>query len=112
MGMKGFLQEDYNAMRSALYKCMDLFGKHKKRYINKKDYERASKMLKYENLCKDSLQIKDDKDYLCLIVTSRGMTSNINTDNFYSYCGIIEAAILKLKQDKQEKFNELNRREL
>ncbi len=96
------MQEDYNEMRIALFKCRDLFKNNKKKLVGKKDFEKAYKMRKYEKICSDALKIKKVDDYYCIIVTNHGVTSSINSKDFMSRLGTLELANLKLQQDKQE----------
>lgn len=109
--MNDVLKEDYNQMRLALYKCIEIFNRSKKKYIDKKDYDRAAKMREYEKLCKDAIQPKLQKDFLCMIITQKGITTTIDAQSYFSKCGLIDLAIMKLKQDKQVMFDKCNRLE-
>ena len=107
------MKEDYNEMRLALFECRKLFYKLKKKYIEKKDYMKAANTRRYEKLCTDALKVKEYNNYYCIIITDRGVTSNISGDTFMSLIGMYEMALVKISQDKTKmiekcKYNSLD----
>lgn len=96
------MKEDYNEMRIALFKCRKFFSIAKHKHIEKKDYERAAKARQWERLCDDALKVKTYKNYYSIIVTDRGITSNLCSDNFMYRMGMMEMASTKISEDKTE----------
>ena len=96
------MQEDYNEMRTALFKCRDLFRNNKKKLIDKNDYEKAAKARDYEKICTNALKVRPQGNYYCIIVTDHGVTSSMTSKDFMSRLGTYELAAIKLQDDKKE----------
>lgn len=96
------MKEDYNEMRIALFKCRKFFTTSKHKHIKKKDYALAAKARQWERLCTDALKLKAYKNYYNIIVTDRGITSNMCSDNFTHRIGMLEMASQRISQDKKE----------
>ena len=110
--MDKIILEDYNQMRKTLLKCRNVFRANKIKLVDKNDYENASKARDYERICTKALKVKTQENYYSIIVTEHGVTANITANNFITRLGFYELADMKLRQDKEELFNIMEKNEV
>ena len=84
---------DIVKMENALNKCIQLFGRLKKKSIDKKNYERAAKIRGYERMCKNALYNKsNDDEYLSIIVSKSGTSVTVSANDLISRLGLLGLA--------------------
>lgn len=97
---------DTTKMEIALQECMKLFKKMKLKYIEKKDYEKAAKIRKYESMCKDALCKRND-EFLNIVVSKIDASITVSSDNLISKLGLLEIADYNIRDMRTELIKHL-----